>query len=171
MKLFGITEGKVCLILGDAQVRGDITMVLYHARQQLGRVIGIKVAALHFHTGYVALTDSCLTFEKKDLDDTPEIGGMFKVVVNAVVTEDSAKFSRVPAPWEAAANEAKPAPEPLFASTLEMEETLENFRSSYISQVSIASFFDLHSLDFQFACQLLLNCLFLGPERVKASTA
>ena len=131
MKLYGMMEGKVCLILGDATVRGDITMVLYHARQQLGRAIGIKIAALHFHTGYIPVTDSTLTFDKKDLDDTPEVGGKFRVVVNAMIGEDSAKFSRAPAPWESedVAN-IKLSPEPLFGSTLEMEETLENFRTA-----------------------------------------
>ncbi|CAB0040308.1 unnamed protein product [Trichogramma brassicae] len=129
MKLFGMNEGKVCLILGDAAVRGDISMVLYHARQQLGRVIGIKMASFHFHTGYVPLKDSTLIFEKKDLDDTPEIGGHFRIVVNAMIGEDSAKFARVPAPWEAEdATTEHIIPDPLFGSTLEMEETLENFR-------------------------------------------
>ncbi|XP_031789638.1 cyclin-G-associated kinase isoform X2 [Nasonia vitripennis] len=138
MKLYGMMEGKVCLILGDATVRGDITMVVYHARQQLGRVIGIKIAALHFHTGYVSLTDSCLVFEKKDLDDTPEIGGMFKVTVNAMIGEDSAKFTRAPAPWEAEdEHTGKLQPDPLFGSTLEMEETLENFRTVNGSDVRI----------------------------------
>ncbi|XP_058808939.1 cyclin-G-associated kinase isoform X2 [Phymastichus coffea] len=131
MKLFSMVEGKLCLILGEATVRGDITMVLYHARQQLGRIIGIKIAALHFHTGYVPLNDTCLCFEKKDLDDTPEIGGMFKVMINASLGEDSVKFSRAPAPWETAEETSRrPTPEPLFASTLEMEETLDNFRAS-----------------------------------------
>ncbi|CAB0029782.1 unnamed protein product [Trichogramma brassicae] len=39
MKLFGMNDGRVCLILGDATVRGDISMVLYHARQRLACVI------------------------------------------------------------------------------------------------------------------------------------
>lgn len=138
MKLYSMMDGKVCLILGDATVRGDITMVVYHARQQIGRVIGIKIAALHFHTGYVSLTDSCLVFDKKDLDDTPEIGGKFKVTVNAMVGEDSAKFSRAPAPWEAEdAQNGKLHPDPLFGSTLEMEETLENFRNASSSDVRV----------------------------------
>ncbi|XP_011499712.1 PREDICTED: cyclin-G-associated kinase [Ceratosolen solmsi marchali] len=129
MNLYSMMKGKVCLILGDATVRGDITMVVYHARQQLGRVIGIKMAALHFHTGYVPIINSTITFGKQDLDDTPEIGGNFKITVNAMIGEDSAKFLRVPAPWETEANDPKPIPDPLFGSTLEMEETLENFRT------------------------------------------
>lgn len=129
MKLFGMMEGKVCLILGDAAVRGDVTLVVYHARQQLGRVIGIKIASLHFHTGYVPITESALTFEKRDLDDAPEIGGKFRVVLNVMIGEENTKLSRVPAPWEAEMC-VKPVPDPLFGSTLEMEETLENFRTA-----------------------------------------
>ena len=128
MKLYSMNEGKVCLILGDASVRGDITMILYHARQQLGRVVGIKMASLHFHTGYVPLKDSTLIFEKKDLDDIPEIGGKFRVLVNAIIGEDSAKFARAPAPWEADDAKEPVMPDPLFGSTLELEETLESFR-------------------------------------------
>ncbi|XP_051171936.1 cyclin-G-associated kinase [Leptopilina boulardi] len=129
MKLFSLMEGKVCLILGEATVRGDITIVVYHARQQLGRIIGIKMAAMHFHTGYVPLTESTLIFEKQDLDDTPEIGGKFRVVLNAMIGEESGKTARVPSPWEVETT-PKPIPDPLFGSTLEMEETLENFRTT-----------------------------------------
>lgn len=129
MKLFGMMEGKVCLILGDAAVRGDVTIVIYHARQQLGRVIGIKIASVHFHTGYVSITESALTFEKRDLDDAPEIGGKFRMVLNVMIGEENSKISRVPAPWEAETC-VKPVPDPLFGSTLEMEETLENFRTA-----------------------------------------
>lgn len=106
-------------------------MIVYHARQQLGRVIGIKIAALHFHTGFVPLQDSTLIFDKNDLDDTPEVGGKFRVVVNSMIGEDSVKFTRAPAPWEAEdASHDKLVPDPLFGSTLEMEETLENFQNS-----------------------------------------
>ncbi|XP_023288945.1 cyclin-G-associated kinase [Orussus abietinus] len=128
MKLFGMMEGKVCLILGDATVRGDVTIVVFHARQQLGRVIGIKIASTYFHTGYVPLTESTLVFEKQELDDTPEVGGKFRMVLNVMIGEESTKTSGPPAPWEA--RSPKPGPDPLFGSTLEMEETLENFRSA-----------------------------------------
>lgn len=130
MKLYNVAEGKVCIILSDATVRGDITIVIYHARQQLGRVIGIKIAALHFHTGYIPINEKVLSFERKDLDDTPEIGGNFKVVLNANFGEDPAKFSRIPAPWETDDATSKLDPYPLFGSTLEMEETIESFKSS-----------------------------------------
>ncbi|XP_012532377.1 cyclin-G-associated kinase [Monomorium pharaonis] len=129
MKLFGIMEGKICLILGDAAVRGDVTLVIYHARQQLGRVIGIKIASVHFHTGYIPITENTLTFEKCDLDDAPEIGGKFRFVLNVMIGEENSKMSRVPAPWEAESC-VKPVPDPLFGSTLEKEETLETFRTA-----------------------------------------
>lgn len=78
MKLVDMMEGKAGMVLGDSTVRGDVTVVLYHARQQLGRVIGIKIAAVHFHTGYVPVEESVLEFERKDLDDAPDTGGQFR---------------------------------------------------------------------------------------------
>ncbi|XP_031846486.1 cyclin-G-associated kinase isoform X2 [Nomia melanderi] len=135
MRLYGMMEGKVPLALGNATVRGDVTLVLFHARQQLGRVIGIKIASLHFHTGYIPLNETALTFKKKDLDDVPEIGGKFRVVLNIAVAEENSKLARVPAPWEAEPPTSKLEPDPLFGSTLEMEETLENFRTARPEEV------------------------------------
>lgn len=136
-KLYDMMEGKACLILGDATVRGDVTIVVFHARQQLGRVIGIKIASLHFHTGYVPLTESTLNFEKKDLDDAPEVGGKFKIILNVMIGEENPKITRIPAPWEIeASRDHDLMPDPLFGSTLEMEETLENFRTINPSQSS-----------------------------------
>ncbi|CAL7942497.1 unnamed protein product [Xylocopa violacea] len=127
MRLFGMMEGKVSLALGNATVRGDVTIVIFHARQQLGRVIGIKISSVHFHTGYIPLTESALTFKKKDLDDAPEIGVNFNLILKITVAEENSKMPRVPAPWEAELT-TKMEPDPLFGSTLEMEETLESFR-------------------------------------------
>ncbi|XP_047343773.1 cyclin-G-associated kinase isoform X1 [Vespa velutina] len=129
MRLFGMMEGKVCIIIGDATVRGDVTIVLFHARQQLGRVIGIKIASLHFHTGYVSLNENALIFDKQDLDEVPEVGGKFRIILNVMFGKNNSKLSRVPAPWEAEES-SKLVPDPLFGSTLEMEETLENFRTN-----------------------------------------
>ncbi|XP_017764332.1 PREDICTED: cyclin-G-associated kinase [Eufriesea mexicana] len=127
IKLFGMMKGKVSLALGNATVRGDVTLIIFHARQQLGRMIGIKIASVHFHTGYIPLNKSALTFKKKDLDDAPEIGGNFSVILNIIVSEENSKMARVPAPWEAELS-LKLEPDPLFGSTLEMEETLESFK-------------------------------------------
>ena len=128
MRLYDMMEGKVCLVLGDATVRGDVTIVVSHARQQLGRVIGIKIASIHFHTGYVPISENTLSFENRDLDDTPEVGGKFRIVLNVMMGEENTKISRIPAPWEVEAAH-KLTPDPLFGSTLEMEETLDNFRT------------------------------------------
>ncbi|XP_034185349.2 cyclin-G-associated kinase [Osmia lignaria lignaria] len=134
MRLFGMMEGKVSLALGNATVRGDVTVVIFHARQQLGRIIGIKIASVHFHTGYIPLTENTLTFKKKDLDDAPEIGGKFHVLLNIMVAEENSKLARVPAPWEAEVTTSL-IPDALFGSTLEMEETLENFRTAQPEEI------------------------------------
>lgn len=139
IKLFGMMKGKVQLALGNATVRGDVTLVIFHARQQLGRMIGIKIASVHFHTGYIPLSESALTFKKKDLDDAPEIGGNFSVILNIMMAEENPKMARVPAPWEAEMS-SKLEPDPLFGSTLEMEETLESFRISKPEEVSYRKF-------------------------------
>ena len=128
-------KGKVSLALGNATVRGDVTLVIFHARQQLGRMIGIKIASVHFHTGYIPHTESELIFKKKDLDDAPEIGGNFSVILNIAMSEENSKMARVPAPWEAELH-SEIEPDPLFGSTLEMEETLESFRTTKSEEVS-----------------------------------
>lgn len=129
MKLFSVNEGRVCIVLSNATVLGDVSVMIYHARQQLGRVIGIKIASFYFHTGYVSRADkqAAMTFEGNELDDAPEIGGKFRAVLNYALAEDSGK-GKVSAPWETEA--ATLNPEPLFGSTLEMEETFEHFRTN-----------------------------------------
>ncbi|XP_012258093.2 cyclin-G-associated kinase [Athalia rosae] len=128
MKLFSVMEGKVALLLGDATVRGDVTVAIFHARQQLGRAMGIKIASIQFHTGYISRDETILTFDKPTLDDAPDLGGRFKVTLNIAVTDDSGKSVGPSAPWDQQPY-SKLIPDPLFGSTLEMEETLENFRT------------------------------------------
>lgn len=129
MKLFSVMEGKVALILGDAMVKGDVTVAVFHARQQLGRIMGIKIASIQFHTGYISLDESILAFEKRDLDDVSDLGGKFKVTLNISIADDPVKSISSSAPWDQDSS-PKPIPDPLFGSTLEMEETLENFRTN-----------------------------------------
>ncbi|XP_046479500.1 cyclin-G-associated kinase [Neodiprion pinetum] len=129
MKLFGVMEGKVVLVLGDAMVKGDVTVAVFHARQQLGRIMGIKIASIQFHTGYISSEESVMIFEKPDLDDVPDLGGRFKVTLNISVIDGPVKSIAAPAPWDEDSS-SKPIPDPLFGSTLEMEETLENFRTN-----------------------------------------
>lgn len=135
MKLFSVMEGKVMLALGDATVRGDVTVAIFHARQQLGRIMGIKIASMQFHTGYIPVHETVLVYEKRDLDDVPDLGGRFKVVLNIKPTDDPVKSMSSPAPWEEDSSREL-IPDPLFGSTLEMEETLENFRTN-VSAVKV----------------------------------
>lgn len=156
MRLFGMMEGKATLALGNATVRGDVTVVVYHARQQLGRIIGIKIASVHFHTGYIPLTEPALTFKKKDLDDAPEIGGNFSVTLNIMVAEENPKMARVPAPWEAEPC-TKLEPDPLFGSTLEMEETMQSFWIERTEEVSEEVVFSFLLLKVRIVEHFLLN--------------
>lgn len=69
MMLFNITHGKVSLPL-NVTVLGDVTVIVYHARQMLGRPVGIKILQLQIHTGFLA--GNTLTYSRSDLDDLSE---------------------------------------------------------------------------------------------------
>ena len=41
---------------------GDVCVYVYHARKMMGKVIGVKVAQLQFHTGFIPEEDTSLRF-------------------------------------------------------------------------------------------------------------
>ena len=43
---------------------GDVTVVVYHARRVMGRVTGVRIAQLQFHTGFVDEEDTSIRFAK-----------------------------------------------------------------------------------------------------------
>ncbi|KAL4718369.1 hypothetical protein ACJJTC_004602, partial [Scirpophaga incertulas] len=51
LHMFTIAEGKVSLPLATT-VCGDVCVAVFHARQQLGRVLAVPLLALAFHTGF-----------------------------------------------------------------------------------------------------------------------
>lgn len=69
MRVFHISEGKVIIPL-NTTVCGDITVSIYHARQNLGGVMsagkptGHKICQLQFHTGFIQEEDTSLKFTK-----------------------------------------------------------------------------------------------------------
>lgn len=131
IRLYNVAEGKVMIQFPNVIVRGDITIVMFHARQQLGRVIGIKIASIYFHSGFLPTDETSLIFGKSDMDDAPDIGGSFKALLNFEFAnskeEKSTNLKNHSYLWESKQS-YKPSPSVLFESALEMEETLQNFR-------------------------------------------
>ncbi|KAK6634789.1 hypothetical protein RUM44_000036 [Polyplax serrata] len=130
MKVFHISEGKVTIPL-NLTICGDITLSVFHARQNLGGVMssgkptGHKICQLQFHTGFISQEQSDLKFAMPDLDDTADgdhYQDKFQVTLNIVVCNYSKELR--PMPWETPKYVDSLL---LFANSLEMDETIENF--------------------------------------------
>lgn len=63
LHLFNVTEGK-CMLQLNTSVAGDVLIVLYHARHQLGRPTGIRMFQLQFNTGYIPQDQIVLRFNR-----------------------------------------------------------------------------------------------------------
>ncbi|XP_054269563.1 cyclin-G-associated kinase-like isoform X1 [Macrosteles quadrilineatus] len=129
MTLFNITNGKravfqITLPL-NVTVVGDTTVVVYHARHVLGRPTGIKILQLQLHTGFIA--GNTLTFNKTELDDLSEgehyQGEKFSVVLYVDLLEPT---EACVTPWLGHLSRNYSC-DVLFSSTMEAEETRENF--------------------------------------------
>ena len=130
IKLFKTQDGKVTIQLFDVAVRGDITIVLFHARQNLGRIVGIKIATLYFYSGFVPAQDTSIIFDKNDLDDAPDIGCSFRVCLNFSIAsnQDDKKLDKNKAcSWETQTSN-RPCPSTLFENPREMDEILDHFK-------------------------------------------
>ncbi|XP_066992198.2 cyclin-G-associated kinase [Anabrus simplex] len=136
MRLFNITESKVTLPL-NVTVLGDVTLVAYHARQNLGgvmsqgRPIGIKMAQLQFHTGFINEEDTSLRFSKSELDDigdSDHYQERFTAVLNILVLDEERKPNKQP-PWQGHSCRGL-VPDVLFSTRIEKEETFETFVST-----------------------------------------
>ncbi|KAL0277549.1 UNVERIFIED_CONTAM: hypothetical protein PYX00_004794 [Menopon gallinae] len=130
MRVFHMSEGKVMVPL-NITVCGDITISIFHARQNLGGVMssgrptGHKICQFQFHTGFIQEDDTSLKFTKGELDDIGESDhyqDRFTAIVNIFVCDYSKELR--PMPWE---SHRKVNPEILFGTSLEMDEAYENF--------------------------------------------
>ncbi|XP_046667286.1 cyclin-G-associated kinase isoform X2 [Homalodisca vitripennis] len=124
MTLFNITHGKITLPL-NVTVVGDVTLVVYHARHVLGRPTGIKILQLQLHTGFIA--GNTLNFTKNELDDLSEgehyQGDKFSVVLYIELLKAT---ETCVTPWLDHYSHNYNS-DVLFSSTIEAEETRENF--------------------------------------------
>ena len=117
------------IIKSSVKVEGDVSLILYHARQNLGGFLssskfqGILMSKLYFHTGFLNANTSCIKVRLKDLDGVvTDVGGgkdqrfppNFKIVINFRPEKEVRKIEVVKPP-------AKHSLGMIFASQAEHE--------------------------------------------------
>lgn len=111
-------------------VCGDLTIVLYHARNALKGMVrpqGLKICQFQINTGFVPEPETLITFNAHDLDDLPDpeqVPANFCVSLSLSVTDTETLPSHKP-PWLPA--KSKRTAQNLFSSDLEYAEMLDNF--------------------------------------------
>ncbi|XP_072940356.1 cyclin-G-associated kinase [Epargyreus clarus] len=132
MHLYNIAEGKVTLPL-DSTVTGDVLIVAYHARQQLGRFQRVPMLSVAFHTGFLNYDQHAIKFTKSEIDgidDTQPVNEHFSsnvsVVISLVVQNGERRKPRSDL-WEEDHSFPIRTPDVLFSTTLERDETIDNF--------------------------------------------
>ncbi|KAM8707179.1 hypothetical protein ACLKA7_011299 [Drosophila subpalustris] len=129
MRLHLAGPGKIVLPI-NLIVCGDLTIVLYHARNALKGMVrpqGLKICQFQINTGFVPEPETLITFNAHDLDDLPDpeqVPPHFCVSLSLCVTESETPPGHKP-PWLPA--KAKRAAQNLFSSELEYAEMLDNF--------------------------------------------
>lgn len=130
LRLYHMTEGRIALPL-NITLCGDITVSVYHARNALkgmGRPQGLKVCQLQFHTGFIPEEETLIHFDKTELDELagPEqIPGKFHLSLSVFVADTERSPAKTP-PWVEKKGAGRNA-QVLFDSSLEYEETVDNF--------------------------------------------
>ncbi|XP_045493731.1 cyclin-G-associated kinase [Colias croceus] len=132
LHLYNMTEGKVTLPL-DSTVTGDVLVVAYHARQQLGRLQRVPMLSVSFHTGFLAYDQHAIKFTRSEIDGIDETSPMnehfssnVSVVISLVVQNGERRKPRSDV-WEEDHSFAIRTPDVLFSTTLERDETVDNF--------------------------------------------
>lgn len=126
--------GKITLPI-NLTVCGDLTVVLYHARNALKGMVrpqGLKICQFQINTGFIPEQETLITFSTSDIDDLPDAEHVpldFTVSLSVCVTDNECPPSRNP-PWLP----AKPQRNPhnLFSSSLEYEEMVDNFGKKFL---------------------------------------
>ncbi|XP_045764803.1 cyclin-G-associated kinase isoform X2 [Maniola jurtina] len=132
MHMYNMAEGKVTLPL-DSTVVGDVTVVLYHARQQLGRLQRVPMLAVAFHTGFLRYDQHVIKFTRSEIDGIDETSAVnehfssnVSVVISLVVQNGERRKPRSDI-WEEDHSFPIRTPDVLFSTTLERDETIDNF--------------------------------------------
>ncbi|XP_050342382.1 cyclin-G-associated kinase [Nymphalis io] len=132
MHLFMMTEGKVTLPL-DSTVVGDVTVSVFHLRQQLGRLQRVPVLSVAFHTGFLDYDQHVIKFTRSEIDGIDDSGPVnehfssnVSVVISLVVQNGERRKPRSDI-WEEDHSYPVRTPDVLFSTTLERDETIDNF--------------------------------------------
>ncbi|XP_046960103.1 cyclin-G-associated kinase [Vanessa cardui] len=132
MHLFMMTEGKVTLPL-DCSVVGDVSVCVWHVRHQLGRLQRVPVLSVAFHTGFLHYDQHVIKFTRSEIDGIDESGPVnehfssnVSVVISLVVQNGERRKPRSDV-WEEDHSYPVRTPDVLFSSTLERDETIDNF--------------------------------------------
>lgn len=130
--LFTTAEGKVSIPL-DTTVVGDVALVVYHARQHLGRVHGIQMMSLNFHTGFLELNQLAYKFHRSEIDGIEEYAPANEhyqpntfATISLVVQSIERRKPRC-ALWEDDHSFPIRTSDVLFSTNLERDETIDNF--------------------------------------------
>ncbi|XP_023034608.1 cyclin-G-associated kinase [Drosophila willistoni] len=129
MRLHLAGPGKIVLPI-NLTVCGDLTIVLYHARNALKGMVrpqGLKICQFQINTGFIPEPETLITFNSHDLDDLPDpeqVPPNFCVSLSLSVTDTESPPSHKP-PWIPA--KGKRDANNLFSSDLEYAEMLDNF--------------------------------------------
>ncbi|XP_013184450.1 cyclin-G-associated kinase [Amyelois transitella] len=132
LHVYTMAEGKVTLPL-DTTVTGDVSVCAYHARQQLGRVHSVPMLALHFHTGFLAHSQHAIKFNRSEIDGIDEsspVNDHFSNNTNAVISlvvQNGERRKPRSDLWEEDHSFPIRTPDVLFSTTLERDETIDNF--------------------------------------------
>ncbi|XP_063621140.1 cyclin-G-associated kinase [Cydia splendana] len=144
LHMYTAQEGKVTLPL-DTTVCGDVLVVASHARQQLGRVHTVPMLSVSFHTGFLQPTQHAIKFTRTEIDgieDTTPVNDHFpsnvSVVISLVVQNGERRKPRSD-PWEEDHSFPVRTPDVLFSTTLERDETIDNFANLRSNPTAIPS--------------------------------
>ncbi|XP_018418600.1 PREDICTED: putative tyrosine-protein phosphatase auxilin isoform X2 [Nanorana parkeri] len=127
MKEYRVQEGKVIFPLG-VTVHGDVVVSVYHMRSTIGgrlqaKMTNTQILQLQFHTGFIALETTVLTFTKPELDacDSPDKYPQLFHITLDIEIESTDKPTDLTPPWENfVAKDINPSI--LFSSQQEQQE-------------------------------------------------
>ncbi|XP_068220861.1 cyclin-G-associated kinase isoform X2 [Palaemon carinicauda] len=137
MKIYMPPDHKIMMPV-NVHLVGDVCVYVYHARRMMGKVMGIKVAQVQFHTGFIPEEDTSIRYNLRDLDDVTEpdrYPDNFTVTVNIFVSDVDRTPPQPPVWISRPSTSFKPIV--AYSTTIEMEETREKYASVHGSPATM----------------------------------
>ncbi|VVC92334.1 unnamed protein product, partial [Leptidea sinapis] len=125
LHLYNMAEGKVTLPL-DCTVTGDVVVCVHHARQQLGRLQRVPMLSVSFHCGFLSYDQHAIKFTRRISPVNDHFSSNVSVIISLVVQNGERRKPRSDI-WEEDHSFPVRSPDLLFSSTLERDETIDNF--------------------------------------------